>query len=104
MWRLLLAALVLIAWAGAASAQSIFSEPPREAFGLGLVLAYEGKLATVIQQQADIIDACGEASPWGCITPLGDGCQVHIVAGLNDEMFERAKRNLIARCGGWSGI
>ena len=103
MRRLLASALITI-WAGAAGAQSIFSEPPREAFGLGLVLAYEGALATVIQQQADIINACGEASPWGCITPLGDGCQIHISAGLNEEMFERAKRHLIARCGGWPGI
>lgn len=101
MKRLLLAALISVLWAAAASAQSIFAEPPREAFGLGLVLAYEGKVLTVIQQPAVILDTCGDEEPWGCITPLGDACQIHLVIVLPDDIRRAAWRHLVARCAGW---
>ena len=104
MKRLLLAALMLI-WAGAAAAQSIFTPPPE-------AVRYDGFTIVTIQQPFAIVAACGVEMPWGCpgwlrqvvSGQLIETCLVRIVAGLLPEMEAAAEANLRARCGGWPGI
>ena len=104
MKRLLLAALMLI-WAGAAAAQSIFTPPPE-------AVRYDGFTIVTIQQPFAIVAACGVEMPWGCFGFLRNTagsqpvvtCLVRIVAGLLPEMEAAAEANLRARCSGWPGI
>lgn len=98
---LLAAALALVCVPAAAQpAPDIFVPPPDEAFGLGLVLAYDGGVVTVIQGEAAIRQACG--INFGCLTFMEDAtCQIRVWTGLPDHLERLALRNLIARCAGW---
>lgn len=103
-WRCAFLAVALMLGCVPAFAQSapdIFTAPPDEAFGLGLVLAYDGGVVTTRQGDGPLRDACGDA--FGCLSWPDPGlCQIHVWTGLPFDLERMAIRNLVARCGGWA--
>lgn len=97
-----IAAIAFALFATAASAQ--YDEPPREAFGLGLVLMYEHQAVATYQAPNLVRDACG--NPDGCFVWVdaengNDFCQIHVNVRHPPPLRELIFRNLVARCAGW---
>lgn len=76
-----------------------FDRPPNEAFGLGLVLAYDHGII-VERFRADIRQPCdGEL---GCFKINDDGtCTLMIDLRAEAVLYEVVFRHLVARCAGW---
>ena len=78
-----------------------YPEPTREAFGLGLVLAFEDRLVTTAQPYETVVEICGVERQFGCVTWIGGGdiCQLHVRLDLYGDWELQVRKHLIAECG-----